>query len=127
MSRSSDASPAASTSSTRRMEVWDLLPLGEHERGHHIGQHAPAGIIRVVVGLEGSITVTTDLALRPEYGLVRPQLTANGDDVGLFSEEIDPDTGDLLGNFPEAFTHIGLVNAAWAIHEAERDDRSHTV
>jgi alpha,alpha-trehalase len=40
-------------------------------------------------------------------------------DVGLLAEEIDPATGDLLGNFPQAFSHIGLVNAAWAISEAE--------
>jgi GH15 family glucan-1,4-alpha-glucosidase len=40
-------------------------------------------------------------------------------DVGLLAEEIDPGTGDLLGNFPQAFSHIGLVNAAWAISEAE--------
>jgi hypothetical protein len=30
-----------------------------------------------------------------------------------------PDTGELLGNFPQAFSHIGLVNAAWAIVQAE--------
>ncbi len=36
-------------------------------------------------------------------------------DVGLLAEEVDPATGDLLGNFPQAFSHIGLVNAAWAI------------
>ena len=30
-----------------------------------------------------------------------------------------PTTGELLGNFPQAFSHIGLVNAAWAISEAE--------
>jgi alpha,alpha-trehalase len=41
-------------------------------------------------------------------------------DVGLLAEEVDPVGGELLGNFPQAFSHIGLVNAAWAISEAER-------
>jgi GH15 family glucan-1,4-alpha-glucosidase len=41
-------------------------------------------------------------------------------DVGLLAEEVDPASGELLGNFPQAFSHIGLVNAAWAISEAER-------
>jgi GH15 family glucan-1,4-alpha-glucosidase len=41
-------------------------------------------------------------------------------DVGLLAEEVDPDSGELLGNFPQAFSHIGLVNAAWAISQAER-------
>ena len=39
-------------------------------------------------------------------------------DVGLLAEEVDPTTGELLGNFPQAFSHIGLVNAAWAISQA---------
>jgi GH15 family glucan-1,4-alpha-glucosidase len=41
-------------------------------------------------------------------------------DVGLLAEEVDETSGELLGNFPQAFSHIGLVNAAWAISEAER-------
>ncbi len=40
-------------------------------------------------------------------------------DVGLLAEEVDPVTGELLGNFPQAFSHIGLVNAAWAISQSE--------
>jgi alpha,alpha-trehalase len=44
-------------------------------------------------------------------------------DVGLLAEEVDPATGDLLGNFPQAFSHIGLVNAAWAIAQAETTAR----
>jgi GH15 family glucan-1,4-alpha-glucosidase len=45
---------------------------------------------------------------------------AFANDVGLLAEEVDPHSGEMLGNFPQAFSHIGLVNAAWAISEAER-------
>ena len=44
-------------------------------------------------------------------------------DVGLLAEEVDEGSGELLGNFPQAFSHIGLVNAAWAISRA-RDRRA---
>jgi GH15 family glucan-1,4-alpha-glucosidase len=43
---------------------------------------------------------------------------AFANDLGLLAEEVDGATGELLGNFPQAFSHVGLVNAAWAIAQA---------
>jgi len=40
-------------------------------------------------------------------------------DVGLLAEEVDPASGEMTGNFPQAFSHIGLINAAWAITQAQ--------
>lgn len=73
-----------------------------------------------------SFWAVENLAMRGELdradGLFR-RLLGHANDVGLFSEEIDPDTGALLGNFPQAFTHVGLINSALALAKAGRDDR----
>jgi len=40
-------------------------------------------------------------------------------DVGLLAEEYDPRTGRMLGNFPQAFSHVGLINTALNLSRAE--------
>jgi len=48
--------------------------------------------------------------------------------LGLFSEQVDTATGAMLGNFPQAFSHLGLVTAAQALADAEHAQprRHHT-
>ena len=49
---------------------------------------------------------------------------ARANDVGLFAEEIDPRTGAALGNFPQAFTHVGVVNAVLTLDRRVRAERA---
>ena len=79
-------------------------------------------------GSEGTFGICTYwlaecLALAGEVDRARvlfQRITNCANDVGLLSEEVDPATGELLGNFPQAFTHIGLIHTALAIDAASR-------
>jgi GH15 family glucan-1,4-alpha-glucosidase len=46
------------------------------------------------------------------------KLVSYANDLGLLAEEIDTENDQLLGNFPQAFSHIGLITAAWEIDKA---------
>ncbi len=51
------------------------------------------------------------------------RITGHANDLSLLAEEIDVRDGELLGNFPQALSHIGLVSAAYAIRRAEERGR----
>jgi len=57
--------------------------------------------------------------LQEGHALMR-RLVALANDVGLLSEEYDPVDDRMVGNFPQAFSHLALIRAANALQDAER-------
>lgn len=96
-------------------------------RGLVYRYRAPDGL----PGREGAFFLCTfwlahALALAGQPGRAREvfsRAAAYATDLGLLAEEAAPACNQLMGNFPQAFSHIGLVNAAWAIGEAEGRDQ----
>jgi GH15 family glucan-1,4-alpha-glucosidase len=53
------------------------------------------------------------------------RLLIHANDLGLYAEETDAATGDALGNFPQSFTHVGLISAALSLEERALEERKH--
>ncbi|RQX01904.1 glycoside hydrolase family 15 protein [Micromonospora inaquosa] len=78
-------------------------------------------------GSEGAFIVCSYLLVKAlalagqvdEAKQIFEEVTGRANDLGLLSEEIDPSDGSLIGNFPQALSHIGLINAAWIIDQVE--------
>jgi len=60
---------------------------------------------------------------RQEARRVFGRALACGNDLGIFSEEFDPKTGEMLGNIPQGLTHLSLIAAAVALAETTRSLR----
>jgi GH15 family glucan-1,4-alpha-glucosidase len=93
----------------RSEDAIDGLPAGE-------GSFLPCSFWLVdALALDGRHDQATELFER---------LLEVPNDLGLLAEEYDPRAGRLLGNFPQAFSHIALVNSAFNLARAETAARS---
>ncbi len=57
-----------------------------------------------------------------EARTVFERLLTRCNDVGLFAEEFDPLDGRMLGNFPQAYSHVGLINCALSLSRQTRPE-----
>ena len=103
----------------RDERMWATIEAVERELGD-IGlvrrwPDDPMGFLICTYWLVECLALGGEVA-RAEEWFARATACAN--DLGLLAEEADPDRKELLGNFPQAFSHVGLINAAWRLTEA---------
>jgi GH15 family glucan-1,4-alpha-glucosidase len=72
--------------------------------------HQPEGVF--IICTLWLVNVLAQMGRREEAEVLFSRVTETANDLGLFAEEFDPETGEMLGNFPQALTHIGVINAA---------------
>ena len=103
----------------RDERMWATIEAVERELGD-IGlvrrwPDDPMGFLICTYWLVECLALGGEVA-RAEEWFTRATSYAN--DLGLLAEEADPDRKELLGNYPQAFSHVGLINAAWRLTEA---------
>ena len=105
---------------TMERTARELAPHGLVHRYLDGGDGLPGGEASFVIC---SFWLVDNLALAGEGERATElfeRLLGHANDLGLLAEEIDPVSGELLGNFPQAFSHVGLVGAAINLERGER-------
>jgi GH15 family glucan-1,4-alpha-glucosidase len=72
--------------------------------------HQPEGVF--IICTLWLVNVLAQMGRSDEAEALFSRVTETANDLGLFAEEFDPDTGEMLGNFPQALTHLSVINAA---------------
>jgi GH15 family glucan-1,4-alpha-glucosidase len=72
--------------------------------------HQPEGVF--IICTLWLVNVLAQMGRQKEAEELFSRVTETANDLGLFAEEFDPDTGEMLGNFPQALTHLSVINAA---------------
>ncbi|CAA9492352.1 MAG: Glucoamylase [uncultured Solirubrobacteraceae bacterium] len=101
--------------------MWATIEAVERELGD-VGlvrrwPEDPMGFLICTFWLVECLALGGEIA-RAETWFARATSYAN--DLGLMSEEADPDRKELLGNYPQAFSHVGLINAAWRLTQNDQ-------
>jgi len=73
--------------------------------------HQPEGVF--IICTLWLVNVLAQMGRQEEAEELFSRVTETANDLGLFAEEFDPDTGEMLGNFPQALTHLSVINAAF--------------
>jgi GH15 family glucan-1,4-alpha-glucosidase len=85
-----------------------------HRYLHHDGISGDHGATFTVCGF-WYVEALARLGFTAEAEVAFEKMLSYSNHVGLFSEDIDPKTGAQLGNFPQTYSHVGIINSAFAI------------
>ncbi len=85
-----------------------------HRYLHHDGIGGDHGATFTVCGF-WYVEALARLGFTEEAEVAFEKMLSYSNHVGLFSEDIDPKTGAQLGNFPQTYSHVGIINSAFAI------------
>ncbi len=97
--------------------LQDRLLIDEHLMHrylHHDGIGGEHGATFTVCGF-WNVEALARLGFKDEAEEAFKRMLAYSNHVGLFSEDLDPKTGAQLGNFPQTYSHVGIINCAFAI------------